>query len=124
MARRTQGAIRSLDWPRIEAIVRDYGEYRLGLALALDPASAIPPAERTRAEQEESAAWRYALLQVVPEERQLQLGNRPDPDSGERMLFVNAPPWPQPEVLRGVVSEEEEEEDQMELPSRGLLQQD
>jgi hypothetical protein len=104
-------AIRSWNWPLIRATVADRGEYILGQARDLEPAGEISPAERTQAEQAEREVWLYAALQVIVREEQMQYGHRSDPISGD-ILYVTAGAWPLPEALRGIVAEEEEDDEE------------
>jgi hypothetical protein len=105
-------AIRSWNWPMIRSTVAERGEYILGRARDLEPAGEISPAERTQAEQEERALWHYAALQVVLKEEQMQYGRRSEPGSGEDLLYLTACAWPVPEALRGIVPEEEEDDEE------------
>ena len=83
--------LRCLPWEAIRVAVREKGEYRLGLTRELQPVyPADPPLDRV-SEQDQRAAWLFALAQTVLQDQHFSLAHRADPESGDDTLWVTAP---------------------------------
>jgi hypothetical protein len=82
--------LQSLPWEAIRAAVRENGEYRLGLTRELQPVYPADPSLDTVSEQDQRAAWLFALAQTVLQDQHFSLGHRADPETGEDALWITA----------------------------------